>query len=360
VRFNDNVVDEVKWLPDGRGLIAIYHDSSTRAQIGHIEYPKMTIRPITRDTNSYSTLTLSLDGKTLATVQQKILRSLSLMSGAGGHKSPTSLSGTRIIVGPSPVEYMAFGWVSNTELLHSDPTGMEHIDKGFKERTTVIGEPGILSITSCGTQYLLMEWAFREASNAISIWRTDADGLNPVQLTKGRHDWAPSCSADLKWVYYFNGESQQLRRVPLNGGKSELLTKAEVPDSAIIGLYGVSPDGKLLAYPVLVGERGTNQKIVIFDLTSEPASQVRVLEADPRISGRVRFTPDGKAVAYPIRDKGADNIWIQPLNGVSIGQKLTGFTSEQIADFQWSPDGKTLGVLRSYADSDVVLIHEKE
>ena len=359
-RFNDKSLDEIKWLPDGRGLIAIYHDSSTRAQIGYIEYPKMVIRPITRDTNSYSTLTISLDGKTLATVQGKTVASLSILSQAGVHeRNRIFLSGTQIIAGPSRVPYMGFNWANNKELLLSDLNGLGRIARDSKDRITVIREPGILSIATCGKQYLLMEWAFRQGSNAISIWRTEADGSNPVQLTKGGHDWAPTCSADLKWVYYFNGESQQLRRVPLNGGKSELLTKTEVPDSTIIGLYGVSPDGKLLAYPVLVGESGTNQKIVIFDLTSEPALQGRVLEADPHISGRVRFTPDGKAVAYPIRDKGVDNIWIQPLTS-SPRRKITDFKSEQIADFCWSPDGKSLGVLRSQPDSDVVLIREKD
>jgi len=194
----------------------------------------------------------------------------------------------------------------------------------------------------------------------MSIWRTDADGSNPLQLTKGRQDWAPICSADLKWVYYFNGDTQQLRQVPLNGGESEPLATTEIPDSTIIGLFGLSPDGRLLAYPVVVGETGTNQKILVFNITSETATQARVLEADQRISGRVQFTPDGKALAYPVRDKGVDNIWIQPLSGSSLGRKITDFKSEQIIDFHWSPDGKVLAVLRSGTDSDVVLIQEKD
>jgi Tol biopolymer transport system component len=160
-------------------------------------------------------------------------------------------------------------------------------------------------------------------------------------------------------VYYFNGDAQQLRRVPLNGGESKPLAKAEIPDSSIIGVFDLSPDGRLLAYLVGVGETGTNQKIVLFNLTSETATQARVLEADQRISGRLQFTPDGKALAYPVRDKGVDDIWIQPLSGPSPGRKLTDFKSEQIADFHWSPDGKVLGVLRSDTDSDVILIQEK-
>ena len=194
----------------------------------------------------------------------------------------------------------------------------------------------------------------------MSIWRTDADGSNPLQLTKGRQDRMPICSGDLKWVYYFNGDAQELRRVPLNGGESQPLTNTLVPDSAIVGHFGLSPDGILLAYPVIVGGTGTNQKILIFNLSSETASRPRVLEAPQRISGGVQFTPDGKALAYPVRDKGVDNIWIQPLSESSLGRRITDFKSEQITDFRWSPDGKILAVLRSSTDSDVVLIQEKD
>jgi len=82
------------------------------------------------------------------------------------------------------------------------------------------------------------------------------------------------------------------------------------------------------------------------------------VEADERISsGDLSFAPDGKAVAYPIRESGVDNIWVQPIGGTQ-GKQATSFTSEQIFAFRWSPDGKSLAVLRGHTDSDVVLIRE--
>jgi Tol biopolymer transport system component len=70
------------------------------------------------------------------------------------------------------------------------------------------------------------------------------------------------------------------------------------------------------------------------------------------------FTPDGKAVAYMIREKGVDNIWVQPLDG-GAGRQITNFTSEHIVQFRWSPDGKMLAVTRTHAVADVVLLREK-
>jgi Tol biopolymer transport system component len=70
------------------------------------------------------------------------------------------------------------------------------------------------------------------------------------------------------------------------------------------------------------------------------------------------FTPDGKYVAYIVRDQGVDNIFVQSLDG-SPGHQITNFTSQHIAEFQWSPDGKTLAVARGQNTSDVVLLQEK-
>jgi len=62
-------------------------------------------------------------------------------------------------------------------------------------------------------------------------------------------------------------------------------------------------------------------------------------------------------VLSAIRESGVDNLWTQPLDG-SPGRRITAFSSEQISNFGWSPDGKTLAVVRGHADSDVVLIHD--
>jgi eukaryotic-like serine/threonine-protein kinase len=58
-----------------------------------------------------------------------------------------------------------------------------------------------------------------------------------------------------------------------------------------------------------------------------------------------------------IRDKGAENLWMQPLNG-SPGRQITNFPSSEILDFRWSPDGKMLAIIRESLTSDVVLLRD--
>jgi len=82
-----------------------------------------------------------------------------------------------------------------------------------------------------------------------------------------------------------------------------------------------------------------------------------MLDPDPRIADAPQFTPDGKAIVYSIRENGVDNLWLQPLDG-SRGRQITNFQSDAIRIFQFSPDGKTLGVLRSHTESDVVLLRD--
>ena len=52
-----------------------------------------------------------------------------------------------------------------------------------------------------------------------------------------------------------------------------------------------------------------------------------------------------------------DNLWLQPLDG-SPGHQITNFPTEHIVNFHFSPDGKSLGILRDHLDSDVVLLRE--
>jgi Tol biopolymer transport system component len=135
-----------------------------------------------------------------------------------------------------------------------------------------------------------------------------------------------------------------------------------IPNVLNVGPGVISPDGKTLAHSVSVLNPVTQEyenKIALLNL--ESATTLRTLA----VSGQwgevwdVHFTPDGKAVAHIIRENGVDNIWVQPLDG-SVGHRITDFTSEQIASFHWSPDGKKLGILRGHSDSDVVLLQESK
>jgi len=63
------------------------------------------------------------------------------------------------------------------------------------------------------------------------------------------------------------------------------------------------------------------------------------------------------AVSYLISENGGSNLWLQPLDG-SPGRQITHLPSEQISSYAWSPDGKTIALIRREDVADVVLLKE--
>jgi eukaryotic-like serine/threonine-protein kinase len=364
VTFKDKAPFELKWLPDGRGLLTLYQQagpSFARAQIGFISSSGGEIQPITRDTNRYLTLTLSADGKTLASVQLKTAQSLYVLPGVG------SSSADLKPVLPEGQEVRGFNWTADGALLVSDGPRLLRMTADGKNQAQLIADStaGVVDGSACGSDHLIFSWMFHGGTNTMNLWRTNADGSSPVKLTEGKRDLRAVCSPDGKWAYYYDQSAGRVSRVPLDGsGKGEAVPGSVVPNSFIAGSgLALSGDGKLLAYILEVVDpqsQNGREKVALLEAGSLEAGSPapRLLDADQRITrGGVRFTPDGKAVAYPIRENGVDNIWIQPLDG-SPGRQITNFTSQQISAFHWSPDGKSLGVLRTHSDSDVVLLQE--
>ncbi|MGH9864056.1 MAG: TolB family protein, partial [Candidatus Acidiferrales bacterium] len=166
-----------------------------------------------------------------------------------------------------------------------------------------------------------------------------------------------------KQVYYLDSTADQLMRVPIDGGHSEVVPGTAIPNGIYAGgAPAVSGDGKLVAFLASVTNPETRkgeQKIAIVSLDSSVKYPLRLLEPNTNIAGPPgpQFTPDGKALAYVVRENGVDNVCVQPLDG-SKGRQITSFISQQIFDFHWSSNGKTLGVRRFHRDSDVVLLHD--
>jgi eukaryotic-like serine/threonine-protein kinase len=356
--FDDKLVNQLIWSPGGHEIFVNYQPRGPnylRGQIGWLPSTAGDFHPITRDTNGYATLTASTDGRTLATVQTKTTSNVYLLPGAG---SPSA----QVDPLPSQVrDISGLNWTADKNLLVSDGARLWRMGVDGKNATQLVVAPNALisDPLACGSQYLVFTWHFYEGTNARTIWRVNSDGSNAVRLTSGKWDSRPVCSPDQKWVYYFDALADQIRRVPLDGlGKPEPVSGSGDFHGLIAGWHmTMSPDGKSLAYLVSLrnAEMQGTPKVAVLNLES-PTSP-RLLDVNPHISVSVQFTPDGKSVAYPIRENGVDDLWVQPLDG-SAGHQITNFKSDQIGSFHWSPDGKTLGLVRYHSESDVVFLQE--
>jgi len=225
-------------------------------------------------------------------------------------------------------------------------------------RATLLSDPSsqVIHPVGCGGHQIIITWSNHAGSKKTDIWRVDTDGSNPKQLTFDTTDVGGYCSPDGQWVYYENLDSARVLRVPTAGGTPE-----EVPGTAgLLNLPGIalSSDGKFLVFFRISKDQKTSVgKLVLVPLDAGIKSHVKFFDVDPRFVGFPQFTPDGKALVYKIHEAGTDNLWQQPLDG-SRGRQITNFPDDIIQFFLFSPDGKTLGVMRTHVESDVVLMHD--
>ncbi len=352
VRFKDKYVDDLYWSPDGRGLVILYGPKPNLdlQQIGYVSYPDGTFRTITRDTNSYLTLTLSSDFTTLATVQVKTASTLYLLPANGTQDSSPPVAYR------APENLFSLLWDRQNNLLLADRRGLVRTDASGNQ-TTLVSDPGALmaSAEPCGDRYIVVTWPFHGGADRPEVWRLNLDGSSPLQLTFGAADITPFCSSDVRWVYFTDRITDQILRVPIDGGKSEIVPGTAIPNEFLDSSpVTVSPDGKQMLFAVGVPPAQTRIRMVTLDAGPNPP--VRTLVPDSRTAaGHMRSTPDGKALAYAIVENGVQNLWLQPLDG-SPGRQITNFKSGAITTFRWSPDGKTLGIIQTNTQSDIILL----
>ncbi|MFZ0197705.1 MAG: protein kinase [Candidatus Sulfotelmatobacter sp.] len=343
---NERIFDKPTWLPDGSGVLVLGKEQSsnfTRTQIGFVSYPKGIYSPITRDTHSYSDLSVSSSGHILATVQNEYRWNLQVM--------PAGAPGAQARSVTSAEADTNFTWTPQNQLISDQSNLLRLIDPATGNKTVIPGQAVSSDPSACGEDGSIV--FVRLQGGAQNVWRMDATGSNFKQVTDGKLDMNPVCSQDGKWVFFKErGGGQNLAKVPIEGGSTQVVSQ-----SPISGDFDVSPDGKLAAFPTL--QHSGEHKEMLAVVETDGSNAAKLLEFEHPRSGLLHFSRDGKAVIYPVRENGVDNLWLQPLDG-SEGKPITDFTSEHIFDFHWSFDGKQLALVRGHTDADVVLIRDQK
>jgi Tol biopolymer transport system component len=202
----------------------------------------------------------------------------------------------------------------------------------------------------CGAgRYIVFRQVGRSSGASANLWRMDLNGTNQKQLTFGLNDQEPTCSRDGNWVYFVdNTDNRFVKRVPVDGGAPETVVKYAV------GSFGLSPDGQeIVSFEV----RELDHKLML-RLDTVQTHQMAYSDIDQRaLPDSLAFAPDGKGVVYVVREKGVDNLWLQPLDGKSHRQ-LTHFKRDKTFRFVFSPDGSKIAVECGELESDAVLLHD--
>ena len=180
------------WLPDGRGLLVLFQEqlsSSERQQIAVVSYPDGKFRPITHDTNSYTDLSLSSDGRTLATIlRQTRKRALVMPVQPGAH--PRQLA--------SSLPVLSFSWSTGGQLLFGLTSGLSGFDaESGNSAPLAAGETTSAETPSVcpNGRYLVFSAIPRNGAGTRNIWRMDAGGGDLLRLTSGSNGRIPGLFA---------------------------------------------------------------------------------------------------------------------------------------------------------------------
>jgi Tol biopolymer transport system component/predicted Ser/Thr protein kinase len=336
------LLDGIAWLPDSSGMFlqARGREMNLRAQIKFQPYPSGAVQNVTNDLGEYRNVTVTGDGKAIATVQRQ--RSMAVYIG----NVPTQLPG-EIKMNPTPVTPgQGYGdwlvWGRDGKLYFSDQelSGFRANPDGSERTRIPDRESEALFITPCGPNALVFG---RVRENNVTLFRQDLTSGEVKQLTFERDAETPACTKDGKFVYYNNFfEGPALKRVSTVTGAVEVMAQGS-------NYPALSPDEKRIAFT----QYGHQASIVVQDM--DGGNKIHL-----PITGMVHrpvWAPDGRAVILAKATGAGANLFYQPLDG-SKPTQITHFDSEPLAieEYSFSPDGKQIAITRGRLnDSDLVM-----
>jgi serine/threonine protein kinase/dipeptidyl aminopeptidase/acylaminoacyl peptidase len=342
----DHIYLEPSWFPDGSALLVSATTAATgflRNQLGIVSFPGGDFRLLTTDTNDYVHPSVSADGRGIAASQVQGKFEIAIAP-AG---IPEKLTAIKL---PSNLATWGWDWTPDAQLLVIQGPDIRMVNPAGGDRI-VFSEPRypMDQVTSCGNgRYVVFRTLGRSGGAETNFWRVDSNGTNLTRLTSGLNERVPACSNDGKWLYYLDAaQNHFLKRIPIEGGSPETVIKFPAEP------YALSPDGKTVA----TFEVRESDHVPMLAVYSVETGKKSAVEFDPRGLPSLAFMPSGRAILYLVREKGVDNLWVQPLDGTPRHQ-LTHFTAERIAGYEFSKDGAQLGLKRGHTESDAVLLRD--
>lgn len=347
-------VQAIEWLADGTSLIVAARDNASLLahQLWQIDYPGGEARPITKDSNSYSSVGVTADMRSLVTILHRRIANLWIAPGDRAREAVQILSGNSKDLG----WMLGVEWLRDGKIIYgSTASGKEDVwlmnadGSDQKQVTTVAGANFEPSVSADGRT---MVFVSKAPDAAPHLWKMNLGNGESAQLTYGVSELRPDISPDGRWVVYMSIDksSPTLWKASIDGGAPVQLS------DKITSVPRFSPDGRFVAcfYRAQVSKFS---KLAV--IPSEGGEPVKVFDKSPTVivEAGIQWTPDGSALTFVDNRDGVSNIWLQPLDG-SPARQLTNFTSETIFRFAWSPDGKMFVAERGTEIGDIVLINK--
>jgi serine/threonine protein kinase len=333
-------LDDLRWTPDGRGLFTTrWNIPHPIEQLSFLAYPGGNLRQITNDLNDYEGISLTSDGKTIATTQEHDNQRFGELSLAESSHVQEHQTGGRWL----------FTWLDNDRILAADTErGLSVVDLPKDEITALNVAKGhwFSQPALCGPDTLVVNGGTLDQDSR-SVYKMHLDGSGLAKLTKGPDDRLPKCTSDGKWLFFLAGDGEvgTLMRQGVQGGAAQIA----IPPSF---WYDLSPSGKLLAY---VTPESTHAQVYVVSMDS--LQQVKSFPLPRSYNSFVAFSADNKSVLYADMTGADSTVWRQRLDAAAP-VKVSSLLGKWVNLIKPSPDGKKLGLSLLAPTSEAVLLHD--
>jgi Tol biopolymer transport system component/DNA-binding winged helix-turn-helix (wHTH) protein len=344
-------IGKMNWTPDGKGLVFVALRPRVPNQFYYLSYPGSEVRRITNDLLTYGNygLGITADQSVLVVDIWERAAQLWIIDADGGTESAKQLTlgnddGAR---GISSLADGRIAYVARTGDQY-DIWTVKQDGTEAKPLTANSFSQGRMAATPDG-RYLVFT---SDRGGGSHLFRMETDGSDLQQLTFGvAGDSAPDCSPDSKWVAYesTSGGKTTLWKVPLGGGTPLRLTDYESVAPSF------SPDGQMVSCVLPAPSRTRQAGISI--ISADGGAPLKTFEVltFAWVYNNPRWTPDGQALVFLKTENHIVNLWRQPLNG-GPAQPLTNFKSDQIFDYSYTRDGKSIILARGEVVVNVAMI----
>lgn len=338
--FRWSFLSSVKWLPDRSGLIASGRDTADGSdQIWLVALPEGETRQISFDSSSLRLRGSTADGSTIAASSRYMSSKLWVGSSAepDGVKPFAPAQSDLAFLKDGSIVFPALDTVTaDLWIVNADGTGRRQLtNNDAVERCPVVSPDG---------RFIVYVANLNGRQN---IWRVDLDGRDPVRLTDGDGEQFPTITPDGRFVLYNSLSDGSVMKIPIEGGRPTRLFEGRALRVSL------SPDGEKAAY---IGLKEKTRTLYIRSVADGSILYEFPIDGRQVSPSRVLWSDDGQAVIYIVADHAkAGNLVRHPLNG-SVPIKITNFTTEDILDFGYSPDGKQVALVRGVWKHDVVLL----
>jgi eukaryotic-like serine/threonine-protein kinase len=342
-----------QWLPDGSALLLPMRAGGpgNQGQLWTVSFPGGERQRLTNDLTDYNLtwLDLTRDGSAMVTVESTL--ALELWSSPIGDAARA----TQLTSGNGSTQFVSI--LSKDRILFSDRGG-EVFSANYDgtNQTQIAGsDRGVRFIEACGDGKHVIYGAVNNGES--NLWRMDADGSNPMQMTHEKFAVFPECAPDGQSFVYWNADTGAHWRMGIEGGTP---TQLNLPDSnGPVAL--ISPDNKVIAYTKAFPD-APQKRAQLVGVPVAGGTPIFALDLTPgaTIGGALpHWLPDGRAIEYPVLRGGAANLWSQPVPSGTIKQ-VTNFTTGVLRSAAWSPDGKILFTVRGSRSSDIILLKNEK